>query len=111
MEGDPDTYENRHPAPADVAIVIEISDSTLTRDRGEKQVNYARGGISVYWIVNLIDRQVEVYSGPSADSYSSCITFKPGQSVPVVIDGVEVAQIAVAEILPRTGPAAGSNGP
>ena len=38
VAGDPDTYENRHPAPADVAIVIEISDSTLTRDRGEKQV-------------------------------------------------------------------------
>jgi Uma2 family endonuclease len=111
VEGDPDTYENRHPAPADVAIVIEIWDSTLTRDRGEKQVNYARGGISVYWIVNLIDRQVEVYSGPSADGYSSCITFKPGQSVPVVIDGVEIAQIDVAEILPRTGPTAGSNGP
>jgi len=53
--------------------------------------------------VNLIDRQVEVYSGPSADAYSSCITFKPGQSVPVVIDGVEVGQIAVADILPRIG--------
>ncbi|MFI5459390.1 MAG: Uma2 family endonuclease [Isosphaerales bacterium] len=111
VEGDPDTYENRHPAPADVAIVIEISDSTLTRDRGEKQTNYARGGISIYWIVNLIDRQVEVYSGPSADTYSSCITFKPGQSVPVVIDRVEVGQIAVADILPRIGPVAGSNGP
>jgi len=35
VEGDPDTYENRHPAPADVAIVIEISDSTLMRDRGD----------------------------------------------------------------------------
>jgi Uma2 family endonuclease len=107
VEGDPDTYENRHPVPADVAILIEISDATLTRDRGEKQVNYARGGISIYWIVNLIDRQVEVYTGPSSDGYSSCIIFKPGQSIPVVIDGVELGQIAVAEILPRTG----SNGP
>ena len=110
VEGGPDTYENRHPAPVDVAVVIEISDSTLTRDRGEKQVNYARGGISVYWIINLIDRQVEVYTGPKADSYSSCTIFKPGQSVPVVINGVEVGQIAVAEILPRIVPASGSNG-
>jgi Uma2 family endonuclease len=110
VEGDPDTFENRHPAPADVAIVIEISDSTLTKDRGEKRVNYARGGISVYWIVNLIDRQVEVYAGPNSDSYSSCINFKIGQSVPVVIDGVDVGQIAVAEILPRTAHASGSNG-
>jgi hypothetical protein len=110
VEGDPETYADRHPAPADVAMVIEISDSTLTKDRGEKQVNYARGGISVYWIVNLIDRQVEVYTNPNADSYSWCVIFKPGQSVPVVIDGVEVGQIAVAEILPRIAPAAGNNG-
>jgi Uma2 family endonuclease len=110
VEGDPDTYENRHPTPADVAIVIEISGATLTKDLGEKQVNYARGGISVYWIVNLIDCQVEVYTDPNSDSYSSCIILKPGQSVPVVIAGVEVGQIAVAEILPRIAPAAGSNG-
>jgi hypothetical protein len=110
VAGDPDTYENRHPAPADVAIVIEISDSTLTRDRGEKQVNSARGGISAYWIINLIDRQVAVYTGPNSDNYSSCIIFKPGQSVPVVIDSLEVGQIAVAEILPRIVPASGSNG-
>jgi Uma2 family endonuclease len=110
VAGDPDTYENRHPGPADAAIVIEISDSTLTRDRGEKQVNYARGGISVYWIINLIDRQVEVYTGPNSDGYSSCIIFKPGHSVPVVIDSVEVGQIDVAEILPRIVPASGSNG-
>jgi Uma2 family endonuclease len=110
VHGDPDTYEARHPAPVDVAMVIEVSDSTLAKDRGEKQANYARGGISVYWIVNLIDRQVEVYTGPNLDGYSSCVMFKPGQSVPVMIDGVEVGQIAVAEILPRISPAAGSNG-
>jgi Uma2 family endonuclease len=110
VQGDPDTYENRHPSPADVAMVIEISDSTLSKDRGEKRVNYARGGISVYWIVNLIDRQVEVYTSPSSDSYSSCIIFKPGQFIPVVIDGVDVGQIAVTEILPRVTAAAGSNG-
>ncbi len=108
--GDPDTYGNRHPVPADVAIVIEITDSTLMRDRGEKQVNYSRGGISVFWIVNLIDRQVEVYTVPNADRYSSCIIFKPGQSVPVAIDGIDVGQNAVAEILPRIAPASGSNG-
>ncbi len=101
VKGDPDVYANRHPAPGDVAMVIEISDSTLTKDRGEKQVNYARGGISVYWIVNLVDRQVEVYTVPISDRYSSCIIFKPGEPVPVVIDGVEVGQIIVEEILPR----------
>jgi hypothetical protein len=110
VQGDPDTYASRHPTPADIAIVIEISDSTLPKDRGEKWVNYARGGISVYWIVNLIDRQVEVYTGSGADGYASCDILKPGQTVPVVINGIEVGQIAVAEILPRIVPAAESNG-
>ena len=110
VRGDPDTYEKCHPAPVDVAMVVEISDSTLTKDRGEQQVNYSRGGIAVYWIVNLIDRQVEVYTEPNLDGYASCIVYKSEQSVPVLIDGVEVGQIAVAEILPRIAPAAASNG-
>jgi Uma2 family endonuclease len=110
VRGDPDTYEKHHSAPADVAMVVEISDSTIANDRGEKQVNYSRGGIAVYWIVNLIDRQVEVYTKPNFDGYASCIVFKPGQFVPVLIDGVEVGQIAVAEILPRIAPAGESNG-
>jgi hypothetical protein len=110
VQGYPDTYANRHPTPADVAMLIEISDSTLTKDRGEKQVNYARGNISGYWIVNLIDRQVEVYTGPRSDGYSSCSIYKSGQVVPLMIDGVEVGQIDVAEILPRFVPATENNG-
>ena len=71
-------------------------------------INNARGGISVYWIVNLIDRPVEVYTGPNLDCYSSCVIYKSGQLVPVAIDGVEVGQVAVAEILPRISQAAGA---
>ena len=89
--------------------MIEISDSSLSKDRGEKLVNYAHGRIAVYWIVNLIDRQIEVNTGPDLDGYSSCDDFKPGQTLPVVLDGVEVGQIAVADILPRIVPAAERN--
>ena len=114
VRGDPDTaYENRHPGPADVALVIEISDSTLLKDRGEKRVNYAKGRIGVYWIVNLIDRQVEVYTVKRRGGYGKPRIFKPGQSVPVVIDGVEVGQIVVSEILPRdpSGPSPSAGAP
>ena len=45
-------------------LLVEVSDTTLSKDRGEKLVNYARSDIPVYWIVNLVDRQVEVDSGP-----------------------------------------------
>ena len=78
---------------------------------------YGPAGIPVYWIVNLKARQVEVYTllkRPGASRYGKPRIFKAGQSVPVVIEGVEVGRIAVADILPRDTsgprPAAGGNG-
>ena len=53
-----------HPPAADVRLVIEVADATLARDRTIKLRSYARAGIPAYWIVNLIDRQVEVYTDP-----------------------------------------------
>jgi hypothetical protein len=103
------SYLKRHPNPADVATVIEIADSTVAKDQSEKLVNYAKGGIACYWIVNLVDRRVEVYAGPRRGGYKKPRIFKPGQSVPVVIDGTEVGRIAVADILPPE-PSSESNG-
>src|SRR5262249_62096530 len=57
-------YRSRVPGPADVAMLVEVSDSTLGQDQGLKLAAYARDGIPVYWIVNLVDRQVEVYTRP-----------------------------------------------
>lgn len=63
-----------------------------------------RSGIPVYWIVNLVDRQVELYTHPGPAGCGSRVTFQAGQDVPVVVAGVEVGRIAVAEILPRQRP-------
>ena len=49
-------YRHRFPEPADVALLVEVSESTLSGDRGRKLAAYARGGIPVYWIINLVDR-------------------------------------------------------
>jgi len=92
-------YLARDPEPADVPLVVEIADSSLRDDRGMAQV-YGAGGIPVYWIVNLVDHQVEVYSGPSPAGYGSHQVLKPGQDIPVVAGGVEIARIAVSDILP-----------
>jgi Uma2 family endonuclease len=108
VRGNLRVYATHHPGPEDVSVIIEISDTTLHKDRNEKLPNYARSGIPVYWIVNLPDRQVELYTAPTADRYDSKTVFKAGQSFPVVIDGVEVGQIAVADILPPN-PVAGGN--
>jgi Uma2 family endonuclease len=104
VRGDPKVYAHRHPGPEDVSLLVEVSDTTLQKDRSEKWVNYARSGIPVYWIVNLVDRQVEVYTDPSPTGYGSRVVyaqFLSDQLVPVVIDGIEVGQIAVSDILPE----------
>jgi Uma2 family endonuclease len=93
-------YKHRHPERADVALVVEVSDATLDYDQGVKLSAYAKGAIPVYWIVNLVDRQVEVYTDPSLGGYLSHRDFKPGEAVPVVIDGNEIGGIADADILP-----------
>ena len=92
-------YSHRSPGAADVALIVEVSDSSLSDDRKLAQI-YGGSGIAAYWIVNLVDRQVEVYTLPYPDGYHSRQDFAPGQLLPVVIDGAEVGRIAVTDILP-----------
>jgi Uma2 family endonuclease len=93
-------YSDRHPGPADVALLVEVADSSLTVDRKKMAGVYGKAGIPVYWIVNLVHRQVEVYSGPDPNGYAACDVYKPGDTVPVVVDGKNVGQIAVDDLLP-----------
>jgi len=92
-------YSRRSPEPPDIALVAEISDTSLSDDR-KQAIIYAGGGIPVYWIVNLVDRQVEVYTQPSNDGYQSRQDFTSGQDVPVTIEGREVGRIPVSDIVP-----------
>jgi Uma2 family endonuclease len=64
LRGDETACDGRSPTAADIGSVIEISDSTLAFDRRDKGRIYARVGIPVYWIVNVVDRHVEVYTDP-----------------------------------------------
>jgi Uma2 family endonuclease len=92
-------YSIRHPGPADVALVVEVADSSLDEDRAMAGISGA-GGVPVYWIVNLVHRQIEVYSGPGPGGYSSRQVDHPGDVVPVAIGGQQRRPIAVDDILP-----------
>jgi Uma2 family endonuclease len=94
-------YEGQHPGPGDVALLVEVSDSSLSDDRALAGEVYGPAGIPVYWIINLVHRQVEVYAGPGPGGYHSTAVYTEGQAVPVVIDGRPLGQIAVADLLPR----------
>ncbi|NJK69053.1 MAG: Uma2 family endonuclease [Microcoleus sp. CSU_2_2] len=60
----PDEYLSSHPEPADILLVIEVSDSTLKYDRETKLSLYAEAGIANYWIFNLVDNQLEMHEEP-----------------------------------------------
>jgi Uma2 family endonuclease len=104
IRGETRDYLARHPGAGDLALVVEVADTTLERDRGGKKRLYARAGIVVYWIINLSERLVEVYSEPSGvaeePDYRQRDDYGPDDSVPVVIEGREVGRIAVRELLP-----------
>jgi Uma2 family endonuclease len=92
-------YAQRDPDPHEVGLIAEVSDSSLREDRELTRV-YGGGGIPVFWIINLVDRQVEVHTMPYQGGYRSQAIFRPGQEVPVLIDGVEVGRIPVDDLLP-----------
>ena len=92
-------YDERDVGPTDFGIVIEVCDSTLELDRLGKGRGYARVGLPVYWIVNVADKQIEVYTNPSANGYTTRTDYKPGDRVPITLDGVTAGEIAVGEII------------
>lgn len=60
----PDNYLESHPGPADILLIIEVSEQTLKYDREEKSKLYGAAGIQEYWVINLVDRQVEQFLEP-----------------------------------------------
>jgi len=102
--GDLRTYLTRHPVPADVGLLVEVADSSLLDDRRDKGRLYAQDGIVEYWIVNIPERQVEVYTQPSgpgtSPGYSLRQVYGAGSSVPLVLGGVAVGAVAVDDLLP-----------
>ena len=99
VRGTPRDYLKRFPDAADAALVAEVSISSLDEDRAMADI-YAAGGVPIYWIVDVDDGQVEVYSDPSPSGYRSHQVLAPGHVLSVVIDRVELGEIPVADILP-----------
>lgn len=101
--GPEDRYFTSHPEPEDIHFLIEVSDSTVEYDRGEKLRMYARAGVQIYWVVDLEQGVVTVYENPKAGrhpTYQKQFDYKARASVPVVIGKKTVGSIPVSEILP-----------
>jgi len=95
----------RHAHPTSAALIVEVADSSLAFDRDQKGSLYARARVADYWIVNLVDRVLEVYRDPGPDPtaaygwrYRFLLTLSPAEDVPpLALPGV---RLNVGELLP-----------
>lgn len=93
----PDDYRRATPRPADVLLIVEVSNSSLRYDRAVKLPLYARHGIAELWVVNLAAREVEVYRSPIGEGYESLARVgRDGVLEPELLPG---AAIPVAALL------------
>jgi Uma2 family endonuclease len=104
IRGQPRDYLDRHPGPYDLALVVEVADLTLRRDQTDKKRLYARAGVPVYWVVNLPTGRIEIYSDPTGPAkkpdYRQQQNYSRGDTLPVVIGGMEVGRLPVEALLP-----------
>ncbi len=91
-------FATRTPEVLDIALLVEVSDTTYAKDSGKKLRAYERAGVSTYWIVDLVRRRVEVREmGPRGLAIATL--YQDADAVPVVLDGIERGRIVVADLL------------
>lgn len=101
VQGAPEDYCTEHPRTA--TLVVEVSESTLTLDREHKRPLYARAGIPEYWIVNLVERCLEIYRDPigspgQPSTYRSFQKLGPSENLAPL--GIDTTTVGVADLLP-----------
>ena len=69
--GPHERYAHAHPNPRDALLLVEVSDSTLAHDKGEKLEAYARASVLEYWVVDLVHERVDVYADPEGERYDA----------------------------------------
>jgi Uma2 family endonuclease len=86
---DENRYRDRHPNPADIFLLIEIANATLTRDRSHKAKLYAQAEVPEYWVIDVNQRQAIIFRNPEGGIY---------QSEAVLTANDEITPIAVPEL-------------
>lgn len=102
VSGALERFVHRRPDSPDVALIIEVSDSSLKVDSTQVKRAYARCSIPEYWIVNVPGRCVEVHKEPSGPAevpdYRSSTTHGVDRTIPVILEGREVGRVLVADL-------------
>lgn len=103
VRGPSERYRLGAPRPADIASLIEVSDSSYAKDRRANWGRYAAVRIPVYWIVNIPQFQIEIFSVPMgrgrSAAYRDFTIYRGDDQVPVILEGNELGRIPVRDIL------------
>lgn len=99
VRGPEEIYGKRHPTAKDIGVIIEIADSSLLEDRRWKGALYAQARIARYWIINLVNKRIEVYTSPRGGTYREMKIFGLEESVPLVLNGRQLATLPVKELV------------
>jgi len=94
-------YRAQLPEPADVLLVVEVSDTTLAYDRDVKMPLYAQAGLPEMWLVDLPGERLSVYRHPEAGTYTQLTTYKRGAEV--APEAFPEAVVSVSEVLGEAG--------
>ncbi len=103
VTGPEEKYRAAHPALDDLALIIEVADTSLENDRGSKMRMYAGARVPVYWIVNLNERHIEVYTEPKggkSPAYRRRADVAIDGKIPLILNGKEMGQISVLDLFP-----------
>lgn len=86
-------YRQRHPGPEDIFLLVEISDSSLTKDLELKKSIYAAAGIQEYWVLDLTKLRLIMFRNPQRDNYQSRQEFQEGAIAPIAFPDIEISRL------------------
>jgi Uma2 family endonuclease len=98
VRGPKEDYKKRTPDRRDIALIVEVADTTYAKDTGKKLRRYRRCRVPAYWVVDLARRRVEVrdLSGPDP---SPPVVFGEDDEIPLQLDGHDHGRVAVSDLL------------
>ncbi|MGD2182900.1 Uma2 family endonuclease [Lusitaniella coriacea] len=94
-------YAEHHPHPSDVALVVEVADSTLKQDCETKDKLYAQAGIADYWVLDIKNRQLHIFREPTPTGYTRhLILTEPNQAVPLAFPNLTLSLTSILPTIP-----------
>lgn len=102
VRANPLDYDDHHPTPSEIYLIIEVADTSVRVDCETKAEIYSRSGITDYWVLDVNDRQLHVFREPSQNGYQSHVVLRDDASVSLLL--FPTVTVAVQEMLRPTNP-------